>query len=527
MKILIYGINYAPELTGIGKYTSEMTEWLAAQGHSCRVVTTPPYYPAWNVGKDYSSWRYKTEVVNNVHVTRCPVWVPKKVNAYKRILHLASYTLSSLPALFRNFFWKPDVVISIAPALFCAPQASLFAKLTGAKSWLHIQDYEIDAMLGLGMMASNKFLAKMILSFEKFVLRRFDVVSSISMKMCELSQKKGVDPASGVYFPNWVDTNFIKPDGNGRIFRDKWGINRETTVVLYSGNFGAKQGLEAVLESAVKLKHEDIQFILVGDGAQKLKLMKLAERLHLSNIQFQPLQPYEDLPDLLCMADIHLVVQKKGAADVVLPSKVTSIMAAGGHAIITADEDTELGKLVTENPGIATLVPSENVIDLIAAIKDLSLNKVGKNLIARNYALENLSIKSVLSNFEYELKKCVTQTLSPEDGLPSIDAPLNHDQNIGLPDTVTSILVASGQSAKIDDTSVEFDVNKPYSINVDADEQISDAVIYRTETHATNVAKISDELEAQDKTEKLSVKKHEKLKALQARRNAKIEPELN
>ena len=59
MKILIYGVNYAPELTGIGKYSGEMAEWLAAQGHEVRVVTAPPYYPEWSVGEGYSAAGFK------------------------------------------------------------------------------------------------------------------------------------------------------------------------------------------------------------------------------------------------------------------------------------------------------------------------------------------------------------------------------------------------------------------------------------------------------------------------------------
>ena len=63
MKILVYGINYSPELTGIGKYTGEMVEWMASQGHDVRVITAPPYYPEWKVGERYSSWRYRREEV--------------------------------------------------------------------------------------------------------------------------------------------------------------------------------------------------------------------------------------------------------------------------------------------------------------------------------------------------------------------------------------------------------------------------------------------------------------------------------
>lgn len=61
MKITVYGINYSPELTGIGKYTGEMVEWMAQQGHDVRVITAPPYYPQWKVNGRYSSRRYRRE----------------------------------------------------------------------------------------------------------------------------------------------------------------------------------------------------------------------------------------------------------------------------------------------------------------------------------------------------------------------------------------------------------------------------------------------------------------------------------
>src|SRR5674476_962973 len=63
MRILIHGITFSPELTGIGKYSGEMAEWLAAHGHEVRVVTAPPYYPQWRVAEGYSGARYKREFV--------------------------------------------------------------------------------------------------------------------------------------------------------------------------------------------------------------------------------------------------------------------------------------------------------------------------------------------------------------------------------------------------------------------------------------------------------------------------------
>ena len=105
MKILFYGINFAPELTGIGKYTGEMAQWFAEQGHEVRVITAPPYYPAWKVSEGYQN-AYVTEQWNGVTVYRTPLWVPAQPNGVKRLVHLASFALSSLPTLFKQWFWR-------------------------------------------------------------------------------------------------------------------------------------------------------------------------------------------------------------------------------------------------------------------------------------------------------------------------------------------------------------------------------------------------------------------------------------
>ena len=140
MKILLYGLNYAPELTGIGKYSGEMCEWLAERGHEVRVICAPPYYPDWQVTEPYKGWRYLTEQRNSVTVFRCPLFVPKKPKTLSRLVHLCSFAFSSLPILFKQWSWKPDVVVCVEPTFFCVPGTLLFCKLRGTKSLLHIQE---------------------------------------------------------------------------------------------------------------------------------------------------------------------------------------------------------------------------------------------------------------------------------------------------------------------------------------------------------------------------------------------------
>ena len=78
MKVLITGLNFAPELIGVGKYMGEMADWLVAAGAEVRVVVAPPYYPGWRVAEGYSGWRYRLERHGPLTVVRCPVYVPRR-----------------------------------------------------------------------------------------------------------------------------------------------------------------------------------------------------------------------------------------------------------------------------------------------------------------------------------------------------------------------------------------------------------------------------------------------------------------
>lgn len=421
MKVLLYSLNYSPELTGIGKYNGGMTEWLVDNNVDVQVVAAKPYYPEWEVHSGYGRLGYTSANEKSVSVIRCPLYVPAKPTALKRIVHLASFAASSKIVLFKKALsikTRPDVLFVVQPTLFIAPIALFFAKLTGAKTVLHIQDYEVDAMFGLGLAASDSFVARFAYGVEAWLMCRFDVVSTISYSMMEKAKQKGVSSEKVMFFPNWADTNFVTPEANDETIRSQWGITESDKVVLYAGNLGAKQGLEMVLDAAALYQNqatnkEQVKFIFVGAGAHVEALKDQADELNLGNVIFKPLQAWEDVPAMLAMADVHLVVQKKGAADAVLPSKLTNILSVGGNSVVTAERDTELGQIAAKYPGIYTLAEPENLDAFIAAL-DEELSKLGgsnnsHNIVARNYAEQYLNKDAILSQFLDNMRQLIKQ----------------------------------------------------------------------------------------------------------------------
>lgn len=404
MKILIYGVNYAPELTGIGKYTGEMAEWLVGQGHDVCVVTAPPYYPEWKVGSGYSSSRYRKEVIKGVRVYRCPIYVPATPSGMKRIVHLASFALSSLPVMLKQMFWKPGMIMVVEPPLFCAPTAWLTARLSGASCWLHIQDFEVDAAFDLGIIPF-RWMKRLVGTIESWLMRCFDVVSTISNSMLKRLHDKGINKP--FLFPNWADLSHIKFDevGGGN-FRQGLGLNDGQCLCLYSGNIAVKQGLEVLLDVAVRLPN--CQFVICGDGANRQVLQVEAEELALNNLLFLPLQALDKLAAMLSAADIHLVIQKKGAADLVMPSKLTNIFAVGGLALVTAESESELGQLADDQYGCVYRCDSESASALVESIVELNGNKPLSDSIrdkAKVYAEKNIDKTQVLHQFERQLKE--------------------------------------------------------------------------------------------------------------------------
>lgn len=406
MKILLYGLNYAPEPVGIGKYSGELAQWFAAQGHQVRVVTAPPYFPAWRVSSGFCNG-YSIDTHEGVKIYRCPIWVPRRPRGLTRLLHLASFALSSLGPLFAQLSWKPDACITIAPAFFCAPGALIFGRLCGARTttWLHIQDFELDAAFDLGLL-KGQLLRSIAEAWERSTMRSFSRVSSISSAMVTKLKVKGVQPSQTYYFSNWVDLNLIYPQSaqvrDENPYRRELNIAPDQLVLMYSGSMNKKQGLDLlvkVIHQLVDLPH--LVWLIAGEGPTKADLVAATKGL--SQVRHLPLQPMERLNDWLNLADIHVLPQKAEAADLVLPSKLLGILASGRPVVATSTPGSELERVV-EKAGFCVKPddPYTFSIRLRSLISDSHLRlHLGKQ--ARVVAVNSFGKDSVLTQFEHQL----------------------------------------------------------------------------------------------------------------------------
>ncbi len=405
MRILVVGINYAPDLIGVAKYNTELCEALAAFGHEVRVVTAPPYYPEWLVPSGYGGWSYRREFVNGVSITRAPIYVPEKPTGAKRLLHHTSFAITSFwPVLMASLRWRPDVIFSVAPSLMSAAFPAWIARRTGALSWLHLQDFEIDAAFDLGLLANKRLRAPMV-AIEHMILRSFDRVSTISPQMLDRLVTKHVAKDRIREIRNWVDTSQIAPGKtNPQFRREQLDLDESHFVCLYSGTMSNKQGLDLIVEAARSLAGTDsnIRFVLCGDGPHKGNLQGLA--VGLNNILFLKLQTDESFTELLKAADVHLIPQKAEAADLVLPSKLGGILASGKPVIVMANAGTGLA-LEVQNAGVV-IAPGDiqALADAVCSLADDPKLCSSLGQAARATALSRWDKTAILAQVERTLK---------------------------------------------------------------------------------------------------------------------------
>lgn len=395
-RILVLGINCFPELTGIGKYSGEMISWLAENGHETTMVTGFPYYPNWKVQQPYSGKWYKKEKMfdGNLTLYRCPLYVPANPSGLKRLIHEGLFFISAGFVVFKMLFKKKqDIIFAIAPPFHLAILALFYRFFRGGRVVYHVQDLQIEAARELKML--KPWMFDMLFAIEKFILRKMDFVSTISEGMMEKVKEKAYGKL--VFFPNWVDTESFYPLENRNTLKPKWGYKEDEHLVLYSGSIGEKQGLDALIRIAEQLREkEKIKFLICGVGPYKKELIRMAEEKNLENLAFLPLQDFDVFNEFLNIADTHLVLQKANASDLVMPSKLTSILAVGGLALVTANPGTTLHDVIKRHE-MGIVIPAEDETLLAEQIVSIAENDQDHlRLNARKYAEQYLDRNNIL-----------------------------------------------------------------------------------------------------------------------------------
>ncbi|RFS19672.1 colanic acid biosynthesis glycosyltransferase WcaI [Chitinophaga silvatica] len=407
-RILLISPNFSPEATGIGKFNGELIAALAEKGFECSVITTYPYYPEQNDFISYNAKRYwfSKESFSSAIIYRCPQYVPKHSTAIKRIFQELTFLFTAFIQLLqllpgRRFTY----VITIAPPFHTGLLAVFYKWCKKTTAIYHIQDLQIEIAKTFQLIRSHKLL-NLLWAVEKFIIKQSDHISSISPGM--INKIKTKTSKEIYYFPNWVNTSIFFPIADKEKLKTNFGFNTGDKIVLYAGAIAEKQGIDILLSVAKQMEcYKYIRFVICGAGTQLNRLKAGAS----DNMFFLPIQPLNTFNELLNMADLHLVLQREEMNHLVLPSKLTAILAVGGLAVVTATEGSELHTMIS-NHSIGMLADAGSVTSLHKVILEALQypdTEIAKR--ARRFAESNLSTNHIINNFCTDLLNTTAKTV--------------------------------------------------------------------------------------------------------------------
>ncbi len=405
MKILFYTNSFFPDPIGIAFYNAELVEQLERLGHSVEILTALPYYPQWTVAPGYRGrWRVE-ETYQNMRVTRTWVYVPSRLRAWGRFVCELSFMLSSLPVLFSR---PADLIVAISPPFGVGLAAALAAMFRRKALWLHLQDLQIDAGQAVGFFRRGVILEALKL-MERWVLNRAAALSTITKAMQERVIGKGLDSNRVMIFPNWVDTETMRPISGPTAFRREHKLEGKF-VVLYAGNIGIHQGLDMLLEAArVLQERDDIVFVVAGDGNyRQLFAERLAAQPDL-HVRLLPLQPKERWAEMLSSADVGLVMETRHMANLSMPSKILNQMSCGRPLVAVTAPETALAQILKET-GAGVVVSPGSAKSLALTLADLAsapAKCLGMGSAAREYVVRDAARDQILKRLPLLLERAL------------------------------------------------------------------------------------------------------------------------
>ncbi len=404
MRVVVWGINYAPEITGISPHNVALCEFLQRNGHDVEMVSTFAYYPAWQKRPEDRGQLFRTDSINSVRVHRCWHYVPGRVSAWKRIIHEGTFVLTST---FRVLSLKrPDVYVAVSPPLLLGTAAWLVGKLKDAPFVFHVQDLQPDAAVGLGMLKPS-LLTRALYGLESFAYEKATRVGGISEEILQAFRRKGVPERKLILFPNAValpDEKEVPVRGK---FRQKHGFGSDEFLAVYAGNLGIKQGLSLLFDAADRLRDEtNLRIVIAGDGAARPVLEEEMQRRRLTNVSMLPLQFGEDYRELLVDTDVSLITQQTGSGNAFFPSKLLITLAYSSPVITVADQGSALETAVSDGGFGRNVVPDQP--DLLAkALRELATDRQRLRewgAAGRKY-VQRFERESVMREFVAKLEK--------------------------------------------------------------------------------------------------------------------------
>ncbi|OYD17600.1 hypothetical protein CH333_00285 [candidate division WOR-3 bacterium JGI_Cruoil_03_44_89] len=409
MHFLILTQYFPPEVGGAQIRLYSIAKQLIRKGNKVTIVTSMPNYPAGKIVPAYRRKFFLREKIGNIPVIRTWIYASPCNSTIVRLLNYFSFTFSSIYGILS--ISKPDYIFVESPPLFLGISGYFTSRLKRCPYIFNISDLWPDSVREMGII-KNRFLLKLAEMLESFLYKKALIVNGVTEGIVDaLKNKKQVFKDKVLFLPNGVDSELFKPLPTNKQLAMNLQIQGKK-IFIYAGLHGYAQGLETLIQSARILKQrDDIFFLLVGDGPEKINLKCIAQKQCLKNIAFLPPCPFYDMPKLFSMSMASIVLLRKidlfkGA----VPSKVFSALSCSVPVIYSGEG--ECARIIRETNSTIVVEP-ENAEALAKAVRDLAddtelahnLGKLGRELVERKYSW-TMIVDKWLIEFKKRIQSC-------------------------------------------------------------------------------------------------------------------------
>lgn len=346
LKIIFFTDHFFPEISAPAAHIYDRCRIWVKNGHDVTVITNFPNYPAGRIYDGYKNIFRSIEEIEGIKVIRVGTYIAENKGGIRRTIDYISYSVSSLiNSLTLN---KPDIVISTTPHIFIPLGAIAFSRLRRIPHILEVRDLWPESIAANTNLSQDSFFYKLLEKYELFLYKQSKNVIVFTESFRDNISKRGIDPDKLHFVINGANLELFSNIIPDKAFAKKNNLENKF-VVSYMGTFGLSHNLLNAIDAARILKTEEVQFLFLGDGAEKEKIVNHAKKIGADNVHFFDTVKREILPKFWSLSNVGLVHLKNNKTfSSVIPSKIFETMAVG-VPIIYSGPASEGSKLIEEN----------------------------------------------------------------------------------------------------------------------------------------------------------------------------------
>jgi len=403
MKVLYISQYFPPEIGAPAARASELARHWTQLGNEVTVLTGFPNHPNGLVPQEYKGALRKLVVKEEhrgVGVVRSWLLPFPNRKPYERILNYSSFSVSA--AITGTFLGRPDVVVATSPQILVALAGWWIARCKRVPFVFEVRDLWPESLAAVGMGGDGSPLYRTLAKIAGFLYRSSDHIVVVSPAFKDHLVRCWRVPAEKIsVVQNGVETELFSPRNADPSLRSQLGVEGKF-LVSYIGTIGMAHGLDTLIEAAARLRATapQVEFMLVGEGADRERICALANSRGLTNLHFAGPQPRERIPAYIAASDACLVLLKKADVfETVIPTKMLEFMSCGRPIVLGLEGQA---RKIVENAAAGIWIMPESAEELAKAIIHLENNRgLGKQLGAngRNYVLQHLSRKQTAAEY--------------------------------------------------------------------------------------------------------------------------------